>query len=360
MIDRIAELMTHETAGDPMTGLKWTHKTTARIATELQTGGIDVSPRTVARLLGSMGYSLRVNHKKLSRVSKTNPETRNAQFEHIAGLREEFARRGLPVISVDTKKKELIGHFKNAGVAWNQEPVLVKDHDFPSEADGKAIPYGIYDVRANVGTVMVGTTHETAQFAIDSIEMWWLDEGSARYPHARELLILADGGGANGATNRAWKHGLYHQLARRHGLIVTVAHYPPGASKWNPIEHRLFSEISKHWAGRPLDSFETLLNYIRSTATTTGLRVRAHLVERRYEAGVKITDAEMRRLPVTKHDSLPRWNYTVAPDPQPSASTPRAAPRPSAPDPRPQEARPDPRPRRFPRQALLQRAPPPA
>jgi len=304
--------MKHETAGDPMTGLKWTHKTTAKVAEELQEGGIDVGPRTVARLLDSMGYSLRVNHKKLSRVSKTTPQSRNAQFEHIAELREDFARRGLPAISVDTKKKELIGRFKNAGVAWNQEPVLVKDHDFPSEADGKAIPYGIYDLEANLGTIIVGTTRETAQFATDSIEMWWLDEGRHRYPNARELLILADGGGANGTTNRAWKQGLSHQLAQRHGLIVTVAHYPPGASKWNPIEHRLFSEISKNWAGRPLDSYETVLNYIRSTTTRTGLQVRAHLVDRHYDKGVKIADSEMRKLAITKHESLPRWNYTLS------------------------------------------------
>jgi len=312
LIGRITDLMKHETAGDPMTGLKWTHKTTAKIAVELQQGGIDVGPRTVARLLNSMGYSLRVNHKKLCRVSKTTPESRNAQFEHIAKLREDFARRGLPVISVDTKKKELIGRFKNAGVAWNQEPVSVKDHDFPSEADGKAIPYGIYDLKANLGTIIVGTTRETAQFAADSIEMWWLDEGRHRYPNAGELLILADGGGANGATNRAWKHGLYHQLAQRHGLIVTVAHYPPGTSKWNPIEHRLFSEISKNWAGRPLDSYQTVLNYIRSTTTRTGLQVTAHLVHRHYDKGVKIADSEMRELVITRHESLPRWNYTLS------------------------------------------------
>lgn len=304
--------MKHETAGDPMTGLKWTHKTTAKIAEELREAGIEVSPRTVARLLNDMGYSLRVNHKNLSRVSKTTPEVRNAQFEHIAELREDFAVRGLPVISVDTKKKELIGRFKNAGVAWHQEPIEVKDHDFPSEADGKAIPYGIYDLTANLGTIIVGTSRETAQFATDSIEMWWLDEGRHRYPDARELLILADGGGANGSTNRAWKHCLYHQIARRHGLIVTVAHYPPGTSKWNPIEHRLFSEVSKNWAGRPLDSYETVLNHIRSTTTLTGLRVKAHISDRLYEKGVSISDSEMSRLGIRKHESLPRWNYTLS------------------------------------------------
>ena len=305
--------MEHDTAGDPMTDLKWTHRTTARIAAELRAAGIDVSPRTVARLLGQMGYSLRVNHKMLSRVSKTTPEDRDAQFQRIAALREDFAARGLPVISVDTKKKELIGQFKNAGAAWSREPVAVNDHDFPSDALGKAVPYGVYDVQANLGTLFVGTSRETADFAVDCVEMWWLEEGRHRYPGARELAVLADGGGANGSQNRAWKLGLARRLAERHGLSVTVAHYPPGTSKWNPIEHRLFSAISKNWAGRPLDSYETVLNYIRTTTTSTGLKVTAHLVDRNYAKGVKIADAQMRALPITMHASLPRWNYTLAP-----------------------------------------------
>jgi len=305
--------MQHETAGDPVTGLKWTHKTTAKIATELQEGGIDVGPRTVARLLNSMGYSLRVNHKKLPRVSKTLPEARNAQFEHIALLRENYTTYGLPIISVDSKKTELVGQFKNPGEAWNREPVAVKDHDFPSEAKGKAVPYGIYDIQANLGTLFVGQSKDTAEFAVESIEMWWLTEGRHRYRGAKQLVILADGGGSNGATNRAWKHFLYHRLAERHGIRVTVAHYPPGTSKWNPIEHRLFSEISKNWAGRPLDSYETILNYIRTTTTRTGLKVTAHLIGRDYEKGLKITDDQMRALPITWHDTMPRWNYTITP-----------------------------------------------
>jgi hypothetical protein len=313
VIDRIAELMRHETAGDPVTGLKWTHKTTGRIATELREVRINVAPRTVARLLKAMGYSLRVNHKQLSRVSKTTPEVRNTQFEHIGNLREDFTARGVPVISIDTKKKELVGWFKNRGAAWNQEPIQVNDHDFPSEALGKAIPYGIYDIQANRGTLFVGTSRETAEFAVDAIEMWWLTEGQHRYPGARQLGVLADGGGANGSTNRAWKHYLYHRLVERHGIRVTVAHYPPGTSKWNPIEHRLFSEISKNWAGRPLDSYETVLNYIRTTTTRTGLKVTAHLAEREYEKGIKITDDQMNALPIATHETLPRWNYTLTP-----------------------------------------------
>jgi len=303
--------MKYETAGDPITGLMWTHKTTVRIAAELQAFGLDVSPRTVARLLRQIGFSLRVNHKKLARVSMTTPENRDAQFAHIKELRERCAAERVPLISVDTKKKELIGCFKSPGVAWSQEPIKVRDHDFPSEAIGKAIPYGIYDIQANRGTVFVGTSTDTPKFAVDSIETWWLTEAKDRYPDADELVILADGGGSNASQSRAWKDELYRQLCVRHGITVTVAHYPPGTSKWNPIEHRLFSQISKNWAARPLDSYETVLNYLRSTTTTTGLQVRAHLVQREYEKGVKISDAQMKALPMTRHETLPKWSYTI-------------------------------------------------
>jgi hypothetical protein len=184
-----------------------------------------------------MGYSLRVNHKQLSRVCKTPPRLRDAQFRRIAKLRDEARARNIPLISVDAKKKELVGRFKNPGAAWSQQACLVNDHDFASEASGKAIPFGIYDIVANRGTVYVGTSHDTAEFAVDAIEAWWISEARERYNGATELTILADGGGSNGATNRLWKLCL-HRFAQRHGLTVTVAHYPPGASKWNPIEHR--------------------------------------------------------------------------------------------------------------------------
>ena len=311
MIDRIAQLMEHETAGDPMTGLRWSRKTTTSIADELHRAGIKVSASTVARLLKQMGFSLRVNHKKLSRVCKIDPQDRDAQFEQISKLRRDFAARSLPVISVDTKKKELVGRFKNPGAAWCREPVDVKDHDFLSEAVGKAVPYGIYDVQANLGTVCVGTSRETSEFAVDSIERWWIDDGRHRYPHAKELALLADCGGANGPTHRAWKCALYERLVLRHGLSVTTAHFPPGTSKWNPIEHRLFSEISKNWAGKPLDSWDTVLNFIRTTATKTGLQVRAHLIDRPYER-LKITEEQVRELPLTRHETLPKWNYTLS------------------------------------------------
>jgi len=309
VIERIEKLMEHDTAGDPISGLKWTCRTTAKIAVELRSVGIAVTDRTVAKLLKKMGFSLRVNHKKLSGAS--HPD-RDAQFARIAELREHCAGGKFPIISIDTKKKELIGSFKNPGVTWGRQAVLVNDHDFRSDADGIAVPYGVYDLHANKGTLFVGTSHDTPGFAVDCVEKWWRTEGRERYPDARGLAILADGG-SNSSSSRAWKFGLQRQLCDRHGLSVTVAHFPTGASKWNPIEHRLFSELSKNWAGRPLDCLETILKYARTTTTTTGLHVKAHLIRRRYKKGVKITDAQMRDLAPSKDDTLPKWNYTIAP-----------------------------------------------
>jgi len=212
--------MKHETAGDPMTGLKWTRRTTTKVACELQLLEIEVSANTVARLLKDMGFSLRVNHKKKSNGS---PKNRDAQFVYIGDLRQQFATAGQPIISVDAKKREQVGEFKNPGKSWEQEAVEVNDHDYRSLASGVGIPYGIYDVQANCGTVYVGTSYDTSQFAVDSIEKWWRKEGAKRYPKARELLILADGGGSNGANRRAWKHNLQHPLCDRHSLTVTIA-----------------------------------------------------------------------------------------------------------------------------------------
>ena len=310
VIARIQALMTHETAGDPVSGLKWTHRTTAKLAHELRGLGIHVCPQTVARLLKAMGYSLRVNHKKLAGASHPN---RDQQFRYITELRERCAADSIPVISVDTKKKELVGAFRNPGAKWDRSPELVNDHDFPSDAEGLAIPYGIYDPRANAGTVFVGRTADTPAFAVDCIEKWWRTEGRKHYPQAQTLQILADGGGSNSSTARAWKFNLQHRLCNRHGLRVTVAHYPPATSKWNPIEHRLFCEISKNWAGRPLDSYETILKYLRTTRTSTGLRVRAHLVRKTYKTGVKVTDAQMQELRITPNSVMPKWNYTIEP-----------------------------------------------
>ena len=267
MIARIEELMKYDVAGDPITGVKWTRRTTEKIADELTTFGIQVCPNTVARLLDQLDYALRVNHK---RVSNGSGPDRNEQFEYIATQRTSFASRNLPIVSIDTKKKELVGNFKNAGVAWNHTPQLVDDHDFRSDADGIAIPHGVYDVRANLGTLFVGTSHDTPDFAADNLARWWQSEGRPRYPDAAEILVLADGGGSNSPRRNAFKYALQHRLADPFGLSVTVCHYPTGASKWNPIEHRLFSEISKNWAGCPLRTYETILNYIRTTRTENG------------------------------------------------------------------------------------------
>ena len=302
--------MRHETAGDPITGLKWTRKTTEKIAKELAKLGIDVSPRTVGRLLKQMGFSLRVNHKKLSSGSKPD---RDEQFVYINARRECFARQHCPVVSIGTKKKELVGNFKNGGAVWTRKPTLVRDHDFRSEGDGMAVPYGIYDVQANLGSLFIGTSHDTAEFAVDNLSKWWVYDGRRRYPEATKLLILADGGGSNGTRIRAWKLNLQERLCDRHGLTVTVCHYPTGASKWNPIEHRLFSEVSKNWAGRPLDSYQTILRYAQSTTTSTGLRVKAYLVQKVYHKGVTVSDDAMAELRLHRHDCQPERNYTLSP-----------------------------------------------
>lgn len=310
MIARIEKLLEYETAGDPMTRLKWTRRTLRKIAEELGLFGLQVSANTVGRLLREMDYSLRVNRKAIAASSAPD---RNEQMLHIFKLRKRFTRAGEPVVSVDTKKKELVGQFKNAGVAWSKSPLLVNDHDFRSTAVGMAIPYGLYDPTANRGSVFVGMSHDTPEFAVESISRWWSTEGRRRYPTARNLLILADGGGSNGPTCRLWKEQIQAELCDRYGISVMVSHYPTGASKWNPIEHRLFSEISKNWAGRPLDSYQTILNYIRRTTTVKGLAVMACLVRKKYDTGIKVTDEQMKQLRIAPDRNLPRWNYTISP-----------------------------------------------
>ena len=301
------------TAGDPITGTKWTRKTTAKVSAELRKVGIAASPRTVARILDDLDYRLRVNHKKLSRGSAQTRRQRNQQFLHIEQTRRSFAQRGLPVISVDTKKKELIGCFKNPGAVWARAATPVNDHDFRSDADHITSPYGVLDVAANRGHVFVGTSHDTPAFAADCITRWWKVEGRSRYPRADQMLILADNGGSNGSRPRAWKYNLATKLCVPHELTITVCHYPSGASKWNPIEHQLFSHISNNWAGEPLVTIETMLNFIRTTKTETGLRVRATLMNGDYPKGIKPTPADMATLPIQFHDILSEWNYTIAP-----------------------------------------------
>lgn len=315
MIEGIAELLEHDKAGDPVRGLQWTRKTTRKIARQLRQLDIWISPKTAGRLLKTMGFSLRVNRKTLESGNKNPPPraVRNRQFQYIERQREAFASRGNPVLSVDTKKKEMVGNFKNPGVCWECEPYLVKDHDFRSDAEGMAVPYGIYDTQANQGFVVVGTSYETPAFAVDAIVLWWKGRGLSMYPTAKELLILADCGGANSARARAWKYHLQHELCDPYRLTLTICHYPPGASKWNPIEHQLFSHISNNWAGRPLQSYETIVKYARATKTACGLRVSARLMRRAYGKGEAICQKEMSKLRLIRHDTLPDWNYTLAP-----------------------------------------------
>lgn len=314
VVARLHELLEPDTAGDPMTGLKWTRKTTRKISTELGKMGLRVSHTTVARLLSQLDYRLRVNHKKIA--GNGHPQ-RNTQFEHIAMQRRLCAQREIPLVSVDTKKKEVVGPFKNAGAVWSRQPRAVRDHDFRSEGVGMAIPYGIYDVGANRGAVFVGKSHDTADFALDSIAAWWRTEGSLRHPNAEQLFILADNGGSNGSTHHAWKYALQHKLADPFGITVTVCHYPPATSKWNPIEHRLFAQISQNWAGEPLASYETIVNFIRTTTTETGLEVTATILEGDYPTGVKISKREMKQLSIEPDTICPQWNYTVRPRPAP-------------------------------------------
>lgn len=303
--------MKPHTAGDPMSGLKWTRKTTAKISKELRRAGIDVSRNTVGRLLQSLNYSLRVNHKKIARCS---PLQRDRQFRLIRRRRRRFARAGTPVISVDTKKKELVGRFKNPGAVYATTPRLVKDHDFRSEAKGLAVPYGIYDTVANRGHLFIGTSHDTSAFAVTALARWWMSDGRKRYPEAYSLLILADNGGGNSSTCRAWKFELQKRFCNRFNIAVTVCHYPPGTSKWNPIEHRLFSEISKNWAGEPLETYDTILKFIRTTTTETGLRVRGTLIRGEFPTGVKITKEQVAGISLRPSRVLPQWNYTVTPE----------------------------------------------
>jgi hypothetical protein len=298
-----------------MSEKRWVRVTLSRLSEQLRGQGYRAVEKTVRRLLKQMGFSMKANKRR--QVRSKCPE-RDAQFRHIASQRQAFAALGLPVISVDTKKKELIGPFQNHGKAWCREAEEVDEHDFPSAAECLAVPFGVYDVTRNVGCVTVGVSHNTPEFAANAIARWWETEGRIAYPGATRLLILADGGGGNGNRCRAWKLNLQEKLCDRFGLEVTVCHYPPGCSKWNPVEHRLFSEISKNWAGKPLRTLEIMLGYIRGTTTTTGLTVKAYLDEATYRKGQKVTKEDVKKLNLTLHTLHPRWNYTISPGQQPS------------------------------------------
>ncbi len=266
-------------------------------------------PTTVSNLLRERGFNLRVNVKRFT--GPAHPE-RNRQFEYIAEQIEQFRAEGWPIVSVDTKKKELIGNFRNEGRVWCRSGTEVNAHDFLSDAQCRAVPYGLYDVVANRGHVVVGTSADTPAFAVDALGQWWGQIGCKRYPGAGALLVLADAGGSNGCRPRLWKYRL-QQLADRYGLVVSVCHYPTGASKWNPVEHRLFGPISTNWAGIPLHSPEVMLGCLRGTTTTTGLHVTARWHTRTYPKGVKVTNTQMASIQLMKHDGCPQWNYSIAP-----------------------------------------------
>jgi len=304
-------LVDPDTRGDPMSPLKWTCKSTRQLAQALTTAGHPISHSGVADLLHEQGYSLQAAVK--TREGAAHPD-RNAQFEYLNEQAKSFLKRGSPVISVDTKKKELVGSFKNAGQEWQPQgqPEQVNVHDFPNPELGKVNPYGVYDLARNAGWVSVGVDHDTAAFAVQSIRYWWRSMGQQAYPGATQLLITADSGGSNGYRLRLWKLELQH-LADELGLAITVCHLPPGTSKWNKIEHRLFAFITQNWRGRPLVNQEAVVNLIAATTTATGLTVQAALDQAEYPAGMHVSDDQMAAIQLHPHAFHGEWNYTIRP-----------------------------------------------
>lgn len=309
--DALDKLIEPTLRGDPESALRWTCKSTTQLAQELCRQGYTISPRTVSSLLHSQGYSLQGNRK--TQEGSAHPD-RNAQFEYIAAKTQQFLKQGQPVISVDAKKKELVGNYKNAGQEWHPLhcPLGVNVHDFVDAKLGKVTPYGVYDLAANEALVTVGTDHDTAEFAVQSVRNWWRSMGRALYPEAEWLYINADGGGSNGTHNRLWKVEL-QDLADETGLRIGVSHFPPGTSKWNKIEHRLFCHITQNWRGRPLIDHETIVNLIGNTTTRTGLKVHAQLDLDTYQVGIKITEAEIAQMHIVRSDFHGEWNYTIFP-----------------------------------------------
>jgi hypothetical protein len=299
------------TLGSPESVLKWTNKSVVKLADALNEGGHRISPKSVYNLLLTLGYSLQSNRKTRDGSSHID---RDEQFLHISAVVKDFQSQNEPVISVDTKKKELIGNFKNQGVEWCQkeEPVEVLIHDFVDPKLGKAIPYGIYDLTLNKGWVNVGIDHDTSEFAVESIRHWWYSMGQSFYPNSQHLLITADCGGSNGYRTRLWKLKL-QELATEIGKTIHVCHFPPGTSKWNKIEHRLFAQITQNWRGRPLTSFQVVINLIRNTTTTQGLEVEARLDPNLYKTGIKVTDQELDTIAIERNSFHGEWNYIIQP-----------------------------------------------
>ena len=306
----LEQMLDNEIAGNPMSEEKWVRISAGRLAHRLKESGHPVCTLTVSRMLREMGLTLRAN-KKIAFTS-AGPE-QDEQFQYIKSQKQAFTAAGLPIISVDTKKKVLIGNFKNKGRVWCKEAEEVNRYDFTSLAVCRAVPYGIYDVNKNEGYVYVGTSGDTPEFAVDAMAKWWRHEGSFSYRGRKQLLVLADGGGSNGYRVRGWRQQLQEKLCDQFGLTVTVCHYPPGCSKWNPVEYRLFSPISINWAGVPLRSLEIMLRYIRGTSNESGLKVKAFLQEGNYKGGQKITKEEMQHIKLHPHTVCPKWNYTISP-----------------------------------------------
>lgn len=309
LLESLDSLVDPESRGDPMSPLRWTCKSTRRLAQELTAQGYSISHTKVGKLLSMLNYSLQSTRKRME--GKSHPD-RDAQFKFINSKVIDFQLRGQPVISVDAKKKELVGCFSNSGQEYQPvgSPEEVETYDFPSMADGKGIPYGMYDMTYNKGWVSVGVDHDTAQFAMHSVHQWWCQMGRTVYPDAKELLITADGGGSNGSRNRLWKREL-QKFADEVGLTVSVCHFPPGTSKWNKIEHRMFSYITKNWRGRPLTSYEVIVQLIANTTTSTGLTIQAELDTNKYPTGIKVSDQEMAGINLEKNSFHGEWNYTV-------------------------------------------------
>ena len=306
----LKDAVQEQTGGSPTGHQKWVRRSLRHLSRELKEKGLSVSHTTVAQLLHEEGYSLKVNCKRLT--GPPHPD-RERQFQYIASQKEAFLSAGLPVISVDTKNKELLGNFKNSGRAWCQETEVVNAHDFKQAAVCQGIPFGVYVLNQNRGFVYVGTSAATPQFAVEAIVQWWLSPGQWDYHRANELLILCDSGGSNGCRPRQWKYQLQVQMADAFDLAVTVCHYPTGASKWNPVEHRLFGPISENWEGKPLRSLPIMLAYIRGTTTQTGLVVRARSMRKTYKTKLKVSDREMASLNLERHALCPNWNYTIRP-----------------------------------------------
>ena len=309
-IQYLMYLVDSEVAGNPSNDQQWVRRSLRKLRRALQAYGLDLSPGTIQRVLHAYGIRSKGNVKHL--MPRAHPD-RDRQFRHIVEVRTRFTGAGWPIISVDTKKKELLGLFKNRGQIWTEKAPEVYTYDFPKDAVAKAVPYGIYDIQAHRGAVYVGLEGDTPDFAVDAIVTWWRTQGRRRYPAARRLLILADGGGSNGYRNGRWKTQLQQRLVNAFALTVTVCHYPPGAAKWNPVEHRLFSQISQTWTGLPLTSIEVLLSAIRSTTTGSGLRVTATLLPGAYPRDLRASATDLENLRIRRHKVCPQWNYTLAP-----------------------------------------------